>query len=142
MHLQVLDDRPPLVGAELRADDPVLRARAPSRVAVAKLVADVRVPGQTGVVPLAVPGAFDPVQVGVDREAKGDGFWFDTRLPGNSNVGHEFRDGWAGPGGGAQYGVIGPYLSPDERQALVEYLKVHRDPETPAGRVPPGCGLR
>ncbi len=89
-----------------------------------------------------VPGAFDPVQVGVDRTAKGDGFWYDTRQPGNSNVGHEFRDGWAGAKGGPQYGVIGPALSPDERRALVEYLKVHRDPETPPGRVAPDCGLR
>ena len=28
------------------------------------------------------PGAFDPVAVGVDAKAEGDGFWFDTRLRG------------------------------------------------------------
>ena len=31
------------------------------------------------------------------------------------------------PGAPPQYGVIGPELSPDERWALVEYLKVHED---------------
>jgi hypothetical protein len=28
---------------------------------------------------------------------------------------------------------------PEERMALVEYLKVHEDPPTVAGRVPPSC---
>jgi mono/diheme cytochrome c family protein len=88
------------------------------------------------------PGAFDPVAVGVDAKAEGDGFWFDTRLEGNSSVGHEFRAGYAGPGNGPQYGVIGPALSVEERWALVEYLKVHEDPVTPLGRVAPDCGLR
>ena len=91
------------------------------------------------------PGAFDPVNVGVDTKARGSGFWFDTRLPGNANVGHEFRAGYV-PGktdaDDPQYGVIGPALSPDERRAIVEYLKVHEDPPTPAGRVPPDCGIR
>jgi hypothetical protein len=41
-----------------------------------------------------------------------------------------------------QYGVIGPPLSPDERWAIVEYLKIHEDPPTPPGRVPPDCGIR
>jgi len=89
-----------------------------------------------------VPGAFDPVQVGLDRGQAGDGEWYDTRMPGSSNVGHEFRDGYGGPQAGPQYGVIGPALRPDERWAIVEYLKVHRDPETPSGRVPPDCGVR
>jgi mono/diheme cytochrome c family protein len=91
------------------------------------------------------PGSFDPVDVGLDRKARGDGFWLDTRLPGNANVGHEFRAGYA-PGKTAaddpQYGVIGPALSPDERRAIVEYLKIHEDPPTPPGRVPPDCGVR
>jgi mono/diheme cytochrome c family protein len=88
------------------------------------------------------PGAFDPVAVGVDAKAEGDGFWFDARLEGNSNVGHEFRAGYAGPGSGPQYGVIGPALRVEERWALVEYLKVHEDPATLPGRLAPDCGLR
>jgi mono/diheme cytochrome c family protein len=91
------------------------------------------------------PGAFDPVDVGLDRKARGDGFWFDTRLPGNANVGHEFRAGYV-PGkteaDDPQYGVIGPPLGPDERRAIVEYLKIHEDPGNPPGRVPPDCGIR
>ena len=90
------------------------------------------------------PGAFDTEQVGIDTKAKGDGFWFDTGLPGNTNVGHEFRAGYSGAidPQDPQYGVIGPALSPEERWALVEYLKLHADAETPSGRVSPGCGLR
>jgi hypothetical protein len=91
------------------------------------------------------PGSFDPADVGVDGKARGDGFWFDTRLPGNANVGHEFRAGYV-PGkteaDDPQYGVIGPAFSPDERRAIVEYLKIHEDPPTPPGRVPPDCGIR
>jgi mono/diheme cytochrome c family protein len=91
------------------------------------------------------PGSFDPVAVGVDVKPAGDGFWFDTRLAGNANVGHEFRAGYVPgktDGDDPQYGVIGPPLSPDERWALVEYLKVHEDPQTAPGRVPPDCGIR
>ena len=40
----------------------------------------------------------------------------DTRLEGNWNTGHEFRDG-KGPG------VIGRALSSEERAALIEYVK-------------------
>jgi hypothetical protein len=90
-----------------------------------------------------VPGAFDPVRVGLDPNADGDGFWFDTRRPANANVGHEFRAGFAGgpAEGGPQYGVIGPSLSPDERWALVEYLKVLEDPAVPE-RTPAACVVR
>jgi hypothetical protein len=45
------------------------------------------------------------------------GFAFDTTKRGNSNSGHEFNDN---PG---KKGVIGRLLSPDERRALIEYLK-------------------
>jgi mono/diheme cytochrome c family protein len=88
--------------------------------------------------------AYDPVKVGfVTEPEKGleDSFWYDTRKPGNSNVGHEFRAGYVPWTKGAtpQYGVIGPALSPDERFAIVEYLKIHEDPPTPTGRVPPDC---
>ena len=90
------------------------------------------------------PGSFDPVNVGVDVKARGDGFWLDTRLTGNANVGHEFRAGYV-PGktdaDDPQYGVIGPALGPDDRRAIVEYLKIHQDPPTPPGRVPPDCGI-
>lgn len=90
------------------------------------------------------PGAFDPVDVGLDLKARGEGFWFDTRLTGNSNVGHEFRAGYV-PGktdrDDPQYGVIGPALSPEERRAIIEYLKIHEDPPNPPGRVPPACGI-
>ncbi len=91
------------------------------------------------------PGAFDPVAVGVDVKARGDGFWFDTRLSGNANVGHEFRAGYVAGKSDAddpQYGVIGPAIAPEERWAIVEYLKIHEDPPTPPGRVPPDCGTR
>src|SRR5262249_44755783 len=88
--------------------------------------------------------AYDPVKVGfVTEPEKGleDSFWYDTRKPGNSNVRHEFRAGDVPRTQGAtpQYGVIGPALSPDERFAIVEYLKIHEAPPTPPGRVPPDC---
>lgn len=73
---------------------------------------------------------FDPVSVGYVLEELSDaGFWFDTTIEGNLNTGHEFRAGYVQwqPGAPPQYGVIGPELSPDERWALVEYLKVHED---------------
>lgn len=60
---------------------------------------------------------YDPRDVGFRRENTGADFAFDTRLPGNANTGHEFRDG---PRGG---GVIGPALSERERRDLIEYLK-------------------
>ena len=43
---------------------------------------------------------------------------FQRDIDGNSNLGHEFRD--APPG---TKGVIGPYLSPQERLAIIEYMK-------------------
>jgi hypothetical protein len=78
------------------------------------------------------PTAFDPGTVGMPTAPSGEGFWFDTRLPGNANVGHEFRAGFAEGEEGPQYGVVGPHLSPEERRALVEYLKVHEDPPADA----------
>lgn len=88
---------------------------------------------------------FDPVKVGFvsDPLSKG-GFVFDTRLSGNLNTGHEFRAGWVpydenNPQ--VQYGVIGPELTPDERWAIIEYLKIHQDgPMPPPGRTPVDCG--
>jgi hypothetical protein len=60
---------------------------------------------------------FDPNDVGYENVAIKGGFDLDTSKPGNHNTGHEFRDG---PRSG---GVIGRGLSPDERRALIEYLK-------------------
>jgi hypothetical protein len=55
------------------------------------------------------------------------GFLFDTTLPGNSNQGHEFagspnpehRDYWWN----GSKGRIGPELVPDDRLAIMEFLK-------------------
>jgi hypothetical protein len=60
---------------------------------------------------------FDPVKVGHDISEFKGGYLFDTANPGNSNKGHEFKDGPKGNG------VIGPALSPDDRWAIIEYLK-------------------
>ena len=77
-----------------------------------------------------------------------DGFWLDTSLTGNHNTGHAFvaspaqlQAARADPKGHPlPPGVIGPLLSDDERYALLEYLKVHRDlPATPADFVPSVC---
>jgi hypothetical protein len=60
-------------------------------------------------------------------------FRFDTKLRGNSNRGHEFNDGYVpfDPKKPVeeqyQNGLIGPRLREDEKMAIIEYLKVHRD---------------
>lgn len=61
---------------------------------------------------------YDPKHLGYRTEAFGNGFVFDTRIAGNHNSGHEFRAGERGNG------VIGRLLQPEERWALLEYLKV------------------
>ncbi len=61
---------------------------------------------------------YDPKQVGFVSEKIDDtDFKFVTTIPGNSNAGHEFRDG------PRTNGVIGPELSDQERWGLIEYLK-------------------
>jgi hypothetical protein len=60
---------------------------------------------------------FDPVNVGYSMERIDGGYLYDVRREGSSNEGHEFKDGPRGKG------VIGPGLSPDDRWAIVEYLK-------------------
>jgi mono/diheme cytochrome c family protein len=60
---------------------------------------------------------FDPVKVGYDPSEISGATVFETSKPGNSNAGHEFKDGPRGKG------VIGPLLSPAERMAIIEYLK-------------------
>jgi len=42
---------------------------------------------------------------------------YDTRVTGNDNTGHEFRAGCQ------SNGVIGPYLEPQQRRQIIEYLK-------------------
>ncbi|MGK9066493.1 di-heme-cytochrome C peroxidase [Stutzerimonas chloritidismutans] len=64
---------------------------------------------------------YDPQHVGIRTEPFKGGFLLDTTITGNSNRGHEFRAGCRG------HGVIGRALAPEERWALVEYLKVLGD---------------
>ena len=59
---------------------------------------------------------FDPKYVGYRNKEIPGTFLLDTSYQGNSNRGHEFKDG-----GGM--GVIGPAFSEEERWELVEYLK-------------------
>ncbi|PTT99668.1 hypothetical protein DBR45_26735 [Pseudomonas sp. HMWF031] len=61
---------------------------------------------------------YDPKHLGYRTEAFTNAFLFDTRITGNHNSGHEFRAGKLGNG------VIGRLLQPQERWALLEYLKV------------------
>ncbi|HLA30120.1 MAG TPA: di-heme-cytochrome C peroxidase [Pseudomonas sp.] len=65
---------------------------------------------------------FNPKHVGFNSEKFTGGFRFDTSVTGNSNRGHEFRAGCR------QDGVIGRALQPEERWALIEYLKVLGNP--------------
>lgn len=59
---------------------------------------------------------FDSKLVGYDTTANPNIIPFDTQLPGNSNLGHEFNDGTG-------TGIIGRKLTETERWELVEYLK-------------------
>jgi mono/diheme cytochrome c family protein len=61
---------------------------------------------------------YDPRHLGYQTAAFPNAFLFDTRITGNHNSGHEFRAGQRGKG------VIGRGLLPQERWALLEYLKV------------------
>ena len=60
---------------------------------------------------------FDPERVGYSTECVSGAFKLDTTLPGNSNDGHEFKDGPRAKG------VLGPTFSHEDRMALIEYLK-------------------
>ena len=60
---------------------------------------------------------FDPVKVGYDTTELKGGYLYDVGRAGNSNRGHEFKDGPKGNG------VIGRALSPEDRAAIIEYLK-------------------
>ena len=60
---------------------------------------------------------YDPVHVGYQTGGDFSGaFKFDTGLRGNRNSGHEFNNG-------SGQGIIGPLLSPEERLAIIEFLK-------------------
>ncbi len=63
---------------------------------------------------------FDPEKVGYNTGRIEGGFELDTSQPGNSNKGHEFKGAKDDKKGD---GVIGRYLGPEERKALIEYLK-------------------
>jgi mono/diheme cytochrome c family protein len=90
---------------------------------------------------------FDPVKVGYVTEpvegTKG-GFWMKANTrdakDGDLNIGHEFRGpATTNPSAPRQPGVIGPTLSVDERMAIIEYLKVHRDLPSTENRKPIDC---
>ena len=49
------------------------------------------------------------------------GFKFDTRQKGNSNAGHSFEESYNKDN--PPPGVVGRKLTPDERLALIEFLK-------------------
>jgi hypothetical protein len=92
---------------------------------------------------------YDPKHLGFVTTPVDGGFTLDTSIMGNRNSGHAFTatpaqlaaqkaDPKAHP---LPSGVIGPLLTDEERYAIVEYLKVHRDePATPASFQPPVCG--
>lgn len=65
---------------------------------------------------------FDPVKVGHDTSELKGAYLYDVTKPGNNNHGHEFKDGPRGNG------VIGPALAPDDRWAIIEYLKSLKAP--------------
>ena len=61
---------------------------------------------------------FDPYALGYRNDPVKGAFLFDTTQPGNSNKGHEFRDAPRGTPG-----VIGPFLTPEQRLDIIEYAK-------------------
>ena len=63
---------------------------------------------------------YDSKRLGYRYDPLPGGFEFDTSIPGNLNIGHEFNDGPPKPGHAAP---IGRKLKDDERAALIEYLK-------------------
>jgi cytochrome c5 len=60
---------------------------------------------------------YDPVDLGYRSLPVPGAVKYDTRVIGNDNTGHEFRAGCQ------SNGVIGPYLKPEERRQIIEYLK-------------------
>jgi hypothetical protein len=74
---------------------------------------------------------FDPNHVGLVLPENGatNGDTFDTSLPGNSNKGHEFNNGYVAwtKENPPTNGIVGPLLSEEERLAIIEHLKVRND---------------
>jgi hypothetical protein len=70
----------------------------------------------SGGAPVLGSREFDPKYVGFRTTSFDGAFAFCTDKAGNSNAGHEFRNGTG-------KGVIGPELTDDERWAIIEYLK-------------------
>jgi hypothetical protein len=61
---------------------------------------------------------YDPDKLGYKTDELANGFLLDTRIRGNTNTGHEFNDKPAGT-----KGKVGRSLLPDERKAIIEFLK-------------------
>jgi len=78
---------------------------------------------------------FDPATLGIEVSPFPGAFRFDTRVTGNSNLGHEFDDGLCGDGviGYAVPGQRGycRQFTERERMAIIEYLKIHSDGPRP-----------
>ncbi|WP_422003204.1 di-heme-cytochrome C peroxidase [Reyranella sp.] len=64
---------------------------------------------------------YDPAKLGYRHDELAGGFLLDTSRAGNRNTGHAFDDSYGKPGQGR--GVVGRGLAPDERLALIEFLK-------------------
>jgi hypothetical protein len=75
---------------------------------------------------------YDAVHLGYRHERFRGGFRYDTTVTGNSNYGHLFDNGPPGNG------IIGPLLTPDERFAIIEFLKTLCPPGTRTDRSAPG----
>ncbi len=64
---------------------------------------------------------YDPDRLGYKTTPLANGFEFDTSIRGNWNKGHEFRKEYDKDK--PVTGLIGPALSPEDRRAIIEYLK-------------------
>ena len=74
---------------------------------------------------------YDPVHLGYQDLDLPGAVRFETRVTGNDNTGHEFRDGCQ------KNGVIGPFLEVEERYRILEYIKLMDYVEpTPSGEIP------
>ena len=87
---------------------------------------------------------YDTEKLGLKQPASG--FWvFDTSKDGNHNTGHELNTGYKPwkEGDPPAGGLIGPLLSPEDRLAIIEHLKVRNDdldgPQAPNVPTPATC---
>jgi hypothetical protein len=79
-----------------------------------------------------VGSEFDPVKVGFDTTGRSGGRLHDVRVKGDGNGGHSFENGTG-------RGIIGPYLTPEQRYDLIAFLKSLPDQAnraTPYGGTP------